>query len=653
VGVRAQALCIESVGELLPHPALHSTRALAQARARARPTTRGRSMRLHAPRACPDARACCGGCASMARARNAWALSVHVLHCAPFGALACVPRCAYRGAAFFGPAAATPSWHTRPCAAPAAPRRFPAQFKLWHAHVARAYTCAPPSLFYAARAAPRADAPTRATPACLHHHSAARLRAQDKLVLIVFDRRSGTPVMFHCAFKAAYTHALVLHLGLVVVAPAHQGRHLQRLCMLNMLCACLTYFSPRYIMTDIAASPSATKQVGDNMRDCFPNYRHNCAPEAGGGPAPWQLAVARFMLDYHRADFGTSAEAVLDEATFVVRGSNAGAGGAAALMAHADKRRSRASRPNAFVEALLGPAGACGPDELFHVGHASASALLFSQLLRASPAVRMAVMAAHCATLLPAVIPAALGRPDACLSRFRAFAARTRLTIQIAGAPAVTPGGVLWVANHYSWLDYPVLQCASARLLRVVARADMGREGPFGAAAQRILRHTGVIEYTRGDKASGAAVRHALQGALTTDASAVLLFPEGTSQVEGPPMPFRDGGLRVAYAAGAPVQPVALRYSEPIGLAPETDALAGTAVMLTHSTQALVKFAPLVWPADYASADDFAAACEGAVRRAYEETAGPQAAEEPAAADKERAAGARCAAPAGARTKAE
>lgn len=448
----------------------------------------------------------------------------------------------------------------------------------------------------------------------LLRHILTHTRAQDKLVLVVFDRRSGRPVMFHMAFRAAYSQALVLHLGLVVVAPAHQGRHLQRLCMLNMMAACLTYFTPRFVMTDIAASPSATKQVGDHLLDCFPNYRHACTPEAGGGPQPWQLAVARFMMAHHRADFGTGAEAVLDEQTFVVRGSNAGPGGAAALTAHADKRRSRASRPNAFVEALL-PTG--GADELFHVGVASAPAFAAQAAMLACAPLRQAVMAAHIVRLMPALLPALLGRPDRCCDRFRAFARRTGLSMQVSGAPGDAPGGCLWVCNHYSWLDYPVLQCASQRLLRVVARADLHKEGAFGAVAQRLLRAVGVIEYARGDKKSGAAVRQALHAALVDDDAPVLLFPEGTSQVEGPPMAFRAGGLLAAHAAGTPVQPVALRYSEAVGLAPETDALAGTARMLRYPTQVVVKFAPLLWPADYASADDFAAAAEQAVRDAY------------------------------------
>jgi 1-acyl-sn-glycerol-3-phosphate acyltransferase len=435
-------------------------------------------------------------------------------------------------------------------------------------------------------------------------------------VLVVFERRTGEPVMFHMAFKAGYTHDIVLHLGLVMVTPAHQGRHLQRLCMVNMALACLSYYTLGYIMTDIAASPSATKQVGDHMTDCFPNYRHNCNPDQGGGPLPWQLAVARFMVRYHRADFGTSPAAVLDEKTLVVRGSNAGEGGAAVLVEHFEKRRSRAARPNAFVESLLGTGPT--PDEILHVGRASLPAFVWGAALRGCKPLRCAVMAIHLLRLMPALVPAALGRPDACLARFRAYCARTRFSIQLAGAPAPEPGGVLWVCNHYSWLDYPVLQCASDRLLRVVARADLGAEGVFGAMAQKLMRALDVvIEYRRGDKGSGAAVRDALRGALTERQVTVLLFPEGTSRVSGPPGPFRTGGMQVAFETGRPVQAVALWYSEPLGLAPQTDALEGTANMLRFPTQCVVKFGAFLWPKDYATADEFAAACEQAVRDAY------------------------------------
>ena len=567
----AQAVCTASVGELLPHPALHDLTALSQAR-------RPRTMHSPTPPGPPSRRL-----AGLSRGAGYAALGA--------------PRALGWLASFVS----TADKHCGASPSPASPQ---------HGQQ--------PGCSAVGLARPAPGLTVRLAP-CV----------QDKLVLVVFERTTGEPVMFHMAFKAGFTHAIVLHLGLVMVVPAHQGRHLQRLCMVNMALACLSYYTFGYIMTDIAASPSATKQVGDHMTDCFPNYRHNCSPHQGGGPLDWQLAVARFMVRYHRADFGTSPQAVLDEQTLVVRGSNAGEGGAAVLVEHFDKRKSRASRPNAFVEQLLGSGPT--PDEILHVGRASLPAFAWGAALRGCKPLRCAVMAIHLLRLMPALMPAALGRPDACLARFKAFCARTRFSIQLAGAPEPQPGGVLWVCNHFSWLDYPVLQCASDRLLRVVARADLGAEGVFGAMAQKLMRSLDVvIEYRRGDKGSGSAVRDALRGALTQRNVPVLLFPEGTSRVSGPPGPFRTGGMHVAFDTGRPVQAVALWYSEAIGLAPQTDALEGTALMLRYPTQCVVKFGPLLWPKDYATADEFAAACEQAVRDAYTSVAVDQAAEEDA-----------------------
>lgn len=180
----------------------------------------------------------------------------------------------------------------------------------------------------------------------------------------------------------------------------------------------------------------------------------------------------------------------------MVRGSNAGCGGSTVLTRHGDKRRSRASLPNAFVESLLGAGSTT--DELFHVGRASISVLAFQSALRAFDTFRAVVMASIIIRMLPMVVPAALGRFDTCVRIFKVFCARSRLTIQVSGEPATVAGGVLWVSNHFTWMDYPVLQMASKRLLRVVARADMGAraqplsDSQFRRLGTAHLRHASV-----------------------------------------------------------------------------------------------------------------------------------------------------------------
>ena len=193
---------------------------------------------------------------------------------------------------------------------------------------------------------------------------------QDKIVMIVFEAGSDKPVMFHMAFKAGFSHAIVLHLGLVMVTPEHQacapkpcraglGPRVRRMqhaarCFLSIpatdqispagealaasvygehdsvlphllhpvlrrygvhLPLCTPQLSYKLMpasLQDIADSPSNTKQVGDSMLECYPNYRHNNSVTDGARPKQWQVDVARFMMAYHRADFGTSAEAVFD-----------------------------------------------------------------------------------------------------------------------------------------------------------------------------------------------------------------------------------------------------------------------------------------------------------------------------------------------------
>lgn len=45
-------------------------------------------------------------------------------------------------------------------------------------------------------------------------------------MLVMYDRKTNQPVMFHMAFRAGYTHEVVIHLGLVMVVPEHQVREL-------------------------------------------------------------------------------------------------------------------------------------------------------------------------------------------------------------------------------------------------------------------------------------------------------------------------------------------------------------------------------------------------------------------------------------------
>lgn len=435
--------------------------------------------------------------------------------------------------------------------------------------------------------------------------------ADNKLVLVVFEKRTNKPIMFHVAFKASYIKELVIHLGLVMVVPLHQGRHLQRLCMLNLFLTSFTYFKTKFVLTEIANSPSSTKMFGDYILESFPNYRHNNSI----GPEPWQLEIAQYMMDNHRVDFGTSQEAEFDPKSFVVRDSNKGQGGSSVLSKHADKRQSKTGTVNNFVSKLIQNED----DEVFHVGRASFIYAATIDYIRNNPVIRNIVTTIEQMRLVPMTLYSAYDRYDAALNCFKNFARRNNISISKLNEPT-KESGVLWISNHYSWMDVGVIQSASGGLIRPITRADLGEEGIFGSVSLLFMRQLRSIEYIRGDKTSGSSARKEIKQALLHGDS-VLVFPEGTSRVDGPPLPFRMGSMKTAFEINRPVQPCALWYSEPIGYEKNRQG-EGTAAALRWPTQVVVNFAPIIRPDNYETSEDFAAACEKAVSDAYKHLEG-------------------------------
>ena len=429
--------------------------------------------------------------------------------------------------------------------------------------------------------------------------------SNDKVILVVYDKANNhRPAMFHVAFRARYAHAVVVHLGLVMVRPEYRRRGLQRVALLNMALCCLTFMTARYVVSDIADSPTNSKLLCDHLDDVFPHYRHS---PMHSRPLRWQLEVATFLLRMHHCDFGTSSRAQLDERSLTVYNSNDPTGGGSyVLSSHSDTRRSRESRANAFVESLLGQPPTS--NEVMHIGVASLWGLLRLTLIRSSSFIRKMWAAVLCSRFCAALVPfAALGRGDRCLDAFAAFCRRARMRVQAIGAQDTTSnsGGVVLVSNHYTWLDFPVIATSCSRLPRPVVRADMGKEGMFGAIAQFVVTRLGALPLLRSDKHSSRKARKGIHEALQNGDS-VLIFPEGTSQRSGLPQEFKVGGIKSAFETNCRVQPLAVSYSEPIGMNPPDDALERTSYVLPHQTQALVKFCEPLNPEDFGSALELA-----------------------------------------------
>lgn len=193
----------------------------------------------------------------------------------------------------------------------------------------------------------------------------------NRIVLVLYDSADKMrPAAFHMpltADPAPGILASIYHIGLIMVDPKYRGRGLQRwLIMLNMMSPAFRHMMSPCIVTgavptggggqgpvggtrawltcqprsphttlaaslarspDIGDSPSALRQIGRMGRDSFPSMD---LPSLA--PKPWHVTVARHMMERHRRDFGTSANAVLREDSFVVERSNEPTGGGTAVV---------------------------------------------------------------------------------------------------------------------------------------------------------------------------------------------------------------------------------------------------------------------------------------------------------------------------------
>ncbi len=136
------------------------------------------------------------------------------------------------------------------------------------------------------------------------------------------------------------------------------------------------------------------------------------------------------------------------------------------------------------------------------------------------------------------------------------------LTVRRIGVPLARGDAarrVIYVANHSSWLDIPVL---GGQLEACFVSKDEIARWPGISIVARLGR-TVFVSRTRG--ATGRE-RDTMAGRLRAGDN-LLLFPEGTSSDGARVLPFRSPFFSVAEGAEAPlVQPVSVAYDRLAGL---------------------------------------------------------------------------------------
>lgn len=127
------------------------------------------------------------------------------------------------------------------------------------------------------------------------------------------------------------------------------------------------------------------------------------------------------------------------------------------------------------------------------------------------------------------------------------------MRVRVSGEPL--SGGVLFVANHMSWLDIMILAGASGTAF--VSKEEVGRWPVIGWLAR--LNHTVFV--ARSDRSAVRDQADSLRAALERG-QPVALFPEGTTDGGTEVLPFR-ASLFASLFPPIPevkVQPVAIDY---------------------------------------------------------------------------------------------
>jgi 1-acyl-sn-glycerol-3-phosphate acyltransferase len=137
----------------------------------------------------------------------------------------------------------------------------------------------------------------------------------------------------------------------------------------------------------------------------------------------------------------------------------------------------------------------------------------------------------------------------------RSILAVSGVRVRVLGRERIDPAtGFVFMANHQSNYDIPVLLAHLPVPFRWLAKAELFRIPIFG----RAMRGAGYIPIERFNRP--AAIETLRQAAsIVRQGGSVVIFPEGTRSMDGTLKPFKKGGFIMAIEAGAAIVPVALR----------------------------------------------------------------------------------------------
>ena len=129
----------------------------------------------------------------------------------------------------------------------------------------------------------------------------------------------------------------------------------------------------------------------------------------------------------------------------------------------------------------------------------------------------------------------------------------TGVRVSVEGLDRLVPGRTyVFVSNHQSIYDIPILFWSLPYQLRIVAKESLGNFPFLGWH----LRRTGHMLVDRTRPARTAMFSWA--ASLTSRGLSLLVFPEGTRSRDGRVSAFKGGSFLLALEAGLPVVPLSV-----------------------------------------------------------------------------------------------
>lgn len=138
--------------------------------------------------------------------------------------------------------------------------------------------------------------------------------------------------------------------------------------------------------------------------------------------------------------------------------------------------------------------------------------------------------------------------------------AASMVRAEVRYSPELEPDrSYVFLCNHRSLFDIPVLLATSPGQIRMVAKRSLFRIPIFGWG----LKAGRFIPVDRTDR-STAGQTFAQAAARLREGTSILMFPEGTRGLTDVLLPFQRGGFLLALKSGLPIVPVGIRGSRAI-----------------------------------------------------------------------------------------